>query len=109
MAEITATKQQGGKSFVWENVTSSDTITERLLEGGDWTIEVIGTFDGATVQMQYGSSSSDMYNTDTNAAPDGHKFTAPRASNAFASRGFWKPVITGGGASQDVTIRMSKI
>lgn len=83
----------------WTGAATGDTFTENAYFGGKATIEVKGTFGGATVQIQYGMVSGSLADLDTTEHPAGAKFTSAGVCNVDLAPGFIKPTITGGAAS----------
>lgn len=106
MANISATINSDTGTIQWPTVEDADTALEQFVKGGKFLLEVNGTFDGATVDLQYGTTSGDLVDIDTDEAPDGARFTAQGVSILEIPSGYIKPDISGGGTSQDVTITM---
>ena len=112
MATISPTQDNPDQNilrFVWSGISTGDTITEAvpprefpLLA----SVEISGTFGGATVDMQVSNSGSTYFTlTDTN----GQKISTTSAMLVdFSSAGYkFKPSITGGtGDSVTVTLIM---
>lgn len=108
MADITPTVENPDKNAIieWEQLNSDDAALEGFWPGGMGYIEVTGTFDGASLQMQFGLSTGNTYDLDTTAAPDGAAFTAAGITRFDLPRGYLKPVATSGGGSQDLDIKV---
>lgn len=92
--------------ITWAAVTETDTAAVAAYKGGLAAVEVTGTFDSATVQMQYGSVSGTYANIDTDEHPDGTKFTTAGVTLINLPRGFIIPSISGGGATQSLNIKI---
>lgn len=102
-------KASGQAKTVWSSVTESDTASEAAFPGGKALVEVNGTFDSATVSMHFGTVSGSLAAIDTDAPPDGADFTAAGMVVVELPPGFIQPVISGGGASQDIDIIVTSI
>ena len=95
--------------ITWSAVTNADTCAEAPYFGGDATIEVTGTFNGATVQMNFGTVSGTVSAIDTNEKPAGAKFTSAGVCNVTLPPGFIQPTLSGGGGSQNLRIAITFI
>lgn len=95
--------------LLWENITNADTVEVVTWQGGSGNIEVSGVFDGATVRTIYSTTESGLYEVKDAEAPDGGTFTKSGVTGitnlTFGYIGF---TITGGGGSQDITIKVTK-
>jgi hypothetical protein len=111
MANITATETGVGIALKkqWTPVTNADTPLETAYFGGEAILEVTGTFNGATVQFQWGSASGTTSDIDTTEHPTGAKFTSAGVCRVGLGQGFLKPVVSGGGGSQSLTITVSYV
>lgn len=106
---MTATPQiidpDSDTQIIWSNVLNSETPEEARWSGGEGYVEVIGTYDSATVDLQFASASGGtFYTPDTDAAPGGARFTVNAIAAFDLPIGYLKPSISGGGGSQSVTI-----
>ena len=106
MATINATVSdgQGGKEYLWETITESDTAATQLVESGTYTATVEGTFGSGSIEIQYGKESGNEASIDsTNLS-----FSANGSYNIEIGRGHVLPVRTGG-SSMDVDVTLTPI
>lgn len=108
MVTITPTISSPDKNatITWETLTEADTATSAQWPGGDGFVEIMGTFGGATVNVQFSSDDSTFYNVNTAAPPIGSAFTEDAIVYFSLPRGYIKPVAVSG-SSQDVDIKVS--
>lgn len=106
MADIDAqvSEGQGGKRYLWETITESDTPQAQLVDGGDYTVTVEGTFGGTSIDIEYGQTSGNTASIDTTNLT----FTANGSYNVRLGRGYVKPARTGG-SSTDVDVTLTPI
>ena len=110
MSEITPTRSADNKRIVWSNITNGDTAAPILIASGRHTVNYRGTHDSEVVDLYHGENSDDMDAIDTDAAPDGLRFSADSVANLEISGGYVKPYFsTAGSGSEDVTITIVKI
>ena len=111
MADIKGTRedisQRDGsvKLVVWEALTSSNnngSLVE-LVEWADRTVQVIGTFDSATLLLQ-GSNNGLIWVTLSDAASSPLTFTSAGLSEILEVPRYVRPSTSGGGGSQDIDV-----
>ena len=109
MANISASINEDTGTITWDTVEDADAALEQFVKGGRFTVEVNGTFDSATVDLHYGTVSGDLAAIDTDEKPDGLRFTSQGVANLEIATGYINPSISGGGASQEVTIKLKPL
>ena len=111
MADIKGTQEQISKRdgsvilVVWEALTSSNnngSLVE-LVEWADRTVQVIGTFDSATLLLQ-GSNNGLIWATLSDAASSPLSFTSAGLSEILEVPRYVRPSTSGGGGSQDIDV-----
>ena len=111
MADIKGTRedisQRDGsvKLVVWEALTASNnngSLVE-LVEWADRTVQVIGTFDSATLLLQ-GSNNGTNWETLSDAASSPLSFASARLSEILEVPRYVRPSTSGGGGSQDLDV-----
>lgn len=110
MATITPTKTEAeGGCFVisWVGITSADTCTPARFAGApDRTVQIDGTFDGATIALQ-GTLDADAMAYATLTDPQGNAIsaTSTRLEAVTENVRFVKPTVTSaGGGSTSVNV-----
>lgn len=94
MATITPTRTPGEQA-AWGATTENDTPAAVEVPGGRYTFTVEGTFGGATFELQYSKGGSTYHSIDaTNLL-----FSADGSYNIEISKGYLKPVRTGGSST----------
>lgn len=81
-----------GKIHVWIEVDENDTPLTTFVDGGDYTVNVEGTFGGASIEIKYG----DTDGTEATIDAANLTFTEDGSYNMRMSRGYVLPVLTGG-------------
>lgn len=90
----------------WANVTSADTCTSVALPvAGDRSVQFSGTFDSATVAL-HGSNDGSNYLVLTDPQANGISTTVAKIEQIEEITLHVKPVFTGGGGSQSITVTL---
>ncbi len=95
-------------TVTWTSVTETDTATAagQLGRYPDKTVQVTGTFDSATVTMQGSMDGSNWTNLTTNGVTAA-SLTAAGMLWLWETPLYIKPLISGGGSNQSLTIVIS--
>jgi hypothetical protein len=111
MPEITPTKSDDNKIIVWSNITNGDTAAPILIASGTHQVVLRGTHAAEVVDIHHGLATDDMDAIDTDAAPNGLRFSAVDATaNVTLAGGYVKPVFsTAGSGAEDITVTITKI
>jgi hypothetical protein len=100
------TQRKRSSSVKWSELNGSDT-GDLVFVGGfnDKSVQVFGTFDGATVTMK-GGNVDDAGNTVTlkDYAAANITFTAAGVNSVRDNIAYLHPVVSGGGVSTDLTV-----
>ena len=103
---MTAFNERNCHVIAWTPLTSANASGEAVEMGGfsDRSIQISGTFNGATVVLQ-GSNDGTNYHTLTDPQGNAISFTsADRIEQIMELTRYVKPVSTGGGGSQSLTV-----
>ena len=111
MADVIGTQEQISKRdgsvilVVWEALTSanSDGSLVEIVEWADRTVQVIGTFDSATLVWQ-GSNNGLIWATLSDAGGAPLTFTSAGLSEVLEVPRYVRPSTSGGGGSQDIDV-----
>lgn len=106
---ITTRDPDGGRNLgyvlvLWETLTESDTVTEYAFRpvSGDKTVQVTGTFGGATITLQGSLDGATWFNC---TGPDGNDLAFTSAGGGFVVENcIYYRVTTAGGSSSDVDV-----
>jgi len=113
MAEVAATRtpmtafnERNCHIIEWAHLTNANTTAEAIEMGGfsDRSIQIEGTWDGATVVLK-GSNDGANYQTLTDPQGNAISFTSSdRIEQIMELTRYIKPVMSGQGASTDITV-----
>ena len=113
MATIAATRNEALPNYhlvTWETLTQTDTdgAGVRLMGNGDRTVQVLGTFDSATIAIQ-GSVDGSNWVTLQDLEGNALTFTAAGIKGILESPPFIRPLLSGGTTSDiDVLLSVGK-
>ena len=107
MATITADKKprEGGiQKIIWETMGNADTGTSvKCADYPDKTVDVIGTFGGATVTLQ-GSMDDSTWSTMVDSTGTNLAFTAASTLKLIRDNPLFIRAITSGGTGTDIDV-----
>lgn len=110
MATINPTMARAGDDviiFTWETLTAANAvgapIPPRWAEFADRTVQVLGTFDSATLVWQ-GSNNGVDYLTLTDPQGNNISKTAAALETVTDNAAYQRPSTSGGGAGQDLDV-----
>lgn len=112
MATVSSTAQAISTSgshkcsvITWTPLTSANAVGEAYQEPGyaDRSIQVVGTFDSATVVLQ-GSNDGTNWATLTDGLGNAVSFTATGLKQVYEITRYVRPSTSGGGGSQSVSV-----
>lgn len=107
---VDATYEENAIKVTWETLTSANAAGAALpscyMDYSDRSVQVIGTFNGATVAVQGSNDEGTTYATMNDAFGAAATFTAAAIKQITEVCGFLRPSTSGGGGSQDLDVVM---